>query len=214
MAAARIHSTTSRSVKSRVRRFTKLFILLSLKSTGVFALARAWYRKRPRILCYHGVWLAEDGFRGDAMFIDAQTFERRLDILAKRRFNVISLDRAIDGLAARSSLPRDAVVITIDDGWYSTYAKMLPALKQRGLPATIYCDTGNLLAGRAVPNVAARYLHAIYPAPKGREREVEDACERATYPGLDRNAKQRGLQELLRLLRVDFKPYEIARVLD
>ena len=43
---------------------------------------------------------------------------------------------------------------------------------------------------------------------------MEDACERATYPGLDRNAKQRGLQELLRLLRVDFTPYEKARAFD
>ena len=214
MAGTKIRSSTPRSAKGRVRRLTKLFLLLSLKSTGVFALARVWYRNHPRILCYHGVWLADDGFGGDSMFINARTFERRLDLLAKHRFNVISLDRAVDGLTGKATLPDDAVVITIDDGWYSTCAKMLPALKQRGLPATIYCDTGNLLAGGAVPNVAARYLHAIYPAPKGREREVEDACERATYPGLDRNAKRRGLQELLRLLRVDFTPYEKARVFD
>jgi peptidoglycan/xylan/chitin deacetylase (PgdA/CDA1 family) len=197
-----------------VKRLAKITLLFLLKLVGVFAIARAWHRKHPRILCYHGAWLAEDGFPGDSMFIKARTFERRLDFLAKGAFNVIPLERAVDGLTGRASLPDDAVVITIDDGWYSTFAKMLPALKQRGMPATIYCDTGNLLAGGTVPHVAARYLHAIYPAPKGREQEVEDAYERATYSGLDRKAKRRGLAELLKLLRIDFARYEEKRAFD
>src|SRR5690348_17100491 len=91
-----------------LRRVAKISVLWVFKAIGVFALARAWHRKSVRILCYHGVWLASDGFPGDSMFIGARTFERRMDFLAKRSFNVISLDRAIDGLAGRSSLPDDA----------------------------------------------------------------------------------------------------------
>lgn len=197
-----------------LRRAIKLALLVALKTIGVFALARSYHRRHLRILCYHGAWLPDDGFGGDATFIGVQTFERRLRLLRARAFNVIALEPAADGLAGRASLPDDAVVITIDDGWYSTFAKMLPALKLRQMPATIYCDTGNLLAGGPVPHVAARYLHAIYPAPRGRERDVEDAYERATYPGLDRNAKLRSLQQLTRLLRVDFSRYERARAFD
>lgn len=195
-----------------LKRLAKISVLWILKAIGVFALARTWHRKSARILCYHGVWLANDGFSGDSMFISARTFERHIEFLARRSFNVVSLDSAIDGLAGRGSLPDDAVVITIDDGWHSTFAKMLPVLKQHGMPATIYCDTGNLLADGAVPHVAARYLHAIYPAPPGSERQAEEAYEHATYPGLDRDAKRRGLQELVKLLRVDFDQYEKARV--
>jgi len=205
-------STSSRA--SGLRRAAKLMVLGLLKAAGVFALARALHRKHPRILCYHGAWLADDGFPGDSMFINPRTFERRLNLLAKRSFNVISLERAVDGLANRAPLPDDAVVVTIDDGWYSTFEKMLPPLTRHNMPATIYCDTGNLLAGGAIPHVAARYLYAIHPAPEGREREVDDAFERATYPGLDREAKRRGLQEMLKLLRVDFAPYEERRVFE
>src|SRR5690242_15103977 len=214
MAALRIPSNSRRSSIAGLRRLVKMSVLLILKAIGVFAFARARHRKCARILCYHGAWLASDGFPGDSMFIGARTFERRMDFLAKRSFNVISLDRAIDGLAGRSSLPDDAVVITIDDGWYSTFAKMLPVLKQHGMPATIYCDTGNLLADGAVPHVAARYLHAIYPAAPGSQSDAEDACARATYPGLSRDAKRRGLRELIELLHIDFDQYEKARVFD
>src|SRR4029078_2560752 len=154
MAVARDH-TSSFALSTGGLKRAKIFVLLILKACGVYALARAWHRKRPRILCYHGVWLANDGFPGDSTFIGARTFERRVDFLAKRLFNVIPLDVAVDGLAGRVSLPDDAVVITIDDGWYSTFAGMLPTLRQHRMPATIYCDTGNLLAGGAVPHVAA-----------------------------------------------------------
>jgi peptidoglycan/xylan/chitin deacetylase (PgdA/CDA1 family) len=200
-----------RAAAARLKHLTKLVILSVLKASGVFALARAKHSKHPRILCYHGAWLGSDGFRGDSMFITASTFERRLDLLFKHSFSVIPLDHAVEGLAGKVPLPADSVVITIDDGWYSTYAKMLPALKLRGLPATIYCDTGNLLAGGPVPHVAARYLHAIHPASM-RAAEVDEAFERTTFPGLDREAKLRGLQQLLKLSSVDFTPYEKARV--
>src|SRR5689334_9517985 len=146
MAGMHAHANSVRPPLGRLKRDAKIAALMILKASGGFALARAWYRRHPRILCYHGIWLADDGFTGDSMFISARTFERRLDLLAKHSFNVISLDRAVDGLAGRASFPDDSVVITIDDGWYSTFAKMLPALKQRGMPASIYCDTGNLLA--------------------------------------------------------------------
>jgi peptidoglycan/xylan/chitin deacetylase (PgdA/CDA1 family) len=205
-------TANTRPSKLGVKRLAKISVLWILKAIGVFALARALHRKSARILCYHGVWLASDGFPGDSMFISAQTFERRMDFLTKRSFDVVSLDRAVDGLAGRGALPDNAVVITIDDGWYSTFAKMLPALKKHGMPATIYCDTGNLLADGAVPHVAAHYLRAIYPAPLGSEPEAEDAYQRATHPGLDREAKRRGLQELVKLLHVDFGQYENARV--
>src|SRR5205085_9712976 len=97
-------------------------------------------RDRVRILCYHGVWHLEEMFAGDSMFMRRQTFADRLDMLRRDGFNVISLDRALQG-----SLPPDSVVITIDVGWYRTYRDMIPALKAVGMPATIYCDTGNLL---------------------------------------------------------------------
>jgi peptidoglycan/xylan/chitin deacetylase (PgdA/CDA1 family) len=50
------------------------------------------------------------------------------------------------------------VVITIDDGWMSTFTHMLPVLEAEGLPATLYTTTW--YSGRDLPvvDVAVTYL--------------------------------------------------------
>jgi peptidoglycan/xylan/chitin deacetylase (PgdA/CDA1 family) len=39
---------------------------------------------------------------------------------------------------------------------------MVPALRRRAMPATLYCDTQNLESGQPVPHVMMRYLRLIY----------------------------------------------------
>ena len=56
------------------------------------------------------------------------------------------------------SLPDHAVVITIDDGWSSTYTHMLPILETLGLPATVYVTTWYSEHQLPVVNVAVDYL--------------------------------------------------------
>lgn len=132
-----------------------------LRAFGLFALTR-WHNGHGiRILCYHGAWRGTDDFPGDSMFIDPETFQARLDTLARLNYPVIPLDQAIDGLTGSIRLPPAAVVLTIDDGWYSFYSDMLPALRRRNLPATLYVDTEHLLSRRPVPHVMARYFTLI-----------------------------------------------------
>jgi peptidoglycan/xylan/chitin deacetylase (PgdA/CDA1 family) len=138
----------------------KLGILRLLKTLGLFALARRWTRGGVRILCFHGVWLGQEGYRGDAMFMNPATFRDRIALLARLGYPVISLDRAVAGLTA-GDLPPGAVAITIDDGWYSTYAAMLPVLFDHGLPATLYVDSQHLLTRKPVAHMMARYLEML-----------------------------------------------------
>jgi peptidoglycan/xylan/chitin deacetylase (PgdA/CDA1 family) len=63
---------------------------------------------------------------------------------------VLPLGEAIERLAA-GNLPEAAVVITIDDGWASTYTHMLPILERYRLPATVYVTTW--YSGRDMPVV-------------------------------------------------------------
>src|SRR5262245_63651185 len=97
----------------------RAFLHLS-KHLGLFHLARYFTRRGLRILCYHGFSLrGEAGFR-PTLFIEEETFRRRLASLASHRFPVIGLREAMTALE-RDTLPRAATVITVDDGFYSVY---------------------------------------------------------------------------------------------
>lgn len=75
-----------------------------------------------------------------------RAFVRQLKVLA-RIANVVSLERALDALADGQPLPPRAVALTFDDGYRDTLAVALPALRQLGMPATVYLVPG-FLAGR------------------------------------------------------------------
>jgi peptidoglycan/xylan/chitin deacetylase (PgdA/CDA1 family) len=100
----------------------------------------AWRRRRLLILCYHGVSLDDEHEWNPTLYISPRTLARRLDALRRLGCTVLSLPEAIDRLYERS-LPKRAVVLTFDDGYYDFKAKALPLLEERSYPATVYVTT-------------------------------------------------------------------------
>ena len=142
----------------------KSIALTAAKWLGLFAIARRLTSGGVRILCYHGVWLGRPGRSPDSMFISADKFARRLELLKRHGHPVVSLTDAVDGLAGRSTLPPAAVVITIDDGWYGTFRAMLPPLAAHAMPATLYVDTAQFLQAEPLGHVMAMcYRKAVAP---------------------------------------------------
>ena len=133
-----------------------LFLSL-VRALGGFALARRLTRKNLRILCYHGLALDDEASFQPKLFMRADTFRRRLQLLAGRGHPVLALDEALRRLD-NGSLPDHAVVITFDDGWLGIGTLAVPALEQRGFPATIYVTTRDAVEAQPVFNVAVRYL--------------------------------------------------------
>nr|WP_294505457.1 polysaccharide deacetylase family protein [uncultured Rhodopila sp.] len=191
----------------------KLLLLRTARALGGFALARRLTRQGVRILCYHGTWRAMDGFAGDSMFIGKQTFRRRLETIRRLGYPVIRLSDAVRALRGEAALPDGSIVITIDDGWYGTYADMLPALREHGMPATLYCDSGTVQSRQAVPHVMARWLRAANgrgPLPEAAERAFAAATDipaplASRFAALDRFAAAAG---------IDPAPYKAARAFD
>jgi peptidoglycan/xylan/chitin deacetylase (PgdA/CDA1 family) len=99
-------------------------------------------RGRLTIMIFHRVHRAPDLLADDP---DAARFEATLAHV-RRWFNVLPLDEAVAGLAARTLPPR-ALALTFDDGYADNHDVALPILRRLGLPATFFVATGYLDGG-------------------------------------------------------------------
>src|SRR5215470_7370800 len=87
------------------------------------------------IICYHIVESPQD----PRMEVSRDVFRQQMRYLAMTGYNVIPLRDLYEYAAGkRASLPPNAVVITIDDGWRSTYTEVFPEMKRRGFPFTVF----------------------------------------------------------------------------
>ncbi len=141
----------------------KTLILRLAKFTGLFALSRYITRDKLRILAYHGVWMG-DGHYGNFLYMSPKKFAERMQWLADKDITVLGLDEALNRLKS-GTLPQRATVITIDDGWQSTYQHMWPELKRHHFPATLYVTTYYQQKQRPVFTVALNYLVSTSDCP-------------------------------------------------
>lgn len=136
----------------------KLIALNIAKYAGLFAIAKWATRRILRILGYHGFEILDEGIVNPLLFMRGESFARRLDWLKDNHYDVISLDEGLAGLAlASGTLPAYPVILTLDDGWYSIFAKALPLLRKHGFPATVYVSTYYMEKQTQVFNIALEY---------------------------------------------------------
>jgi peptidoglycan/xylan/chitin deacetylase (PgdA/CDA1 family) len=100
------------------------------------------------VLCYHIV----EAPAAPRMHIDRETFRQHLRYLEMTGYNVIPLRHLYEYISGtRDSLPKNAVVITIDDGWRSTYTEAFPELQKRKFPFTVF----------VYPNIIGKTANAL-----------------------------------------------------
>lgn len=111
--------------------------ILFLLAHGTFAGPPRTDHDRPTatMLCYHIV----EAPTAPRMQIDRETFRQHLQYLEMTGYNVVPLRHVYEFVSGkRASLPKNAVVITIDDGWRSTYTEAFPELQKRKFPFTVF----------------------------------------------------------------------------
>jgi peptidoglycan/xylan/chitin deacetylase (PgdA/CDA1 family) len=87
------------------------------------------------ILCYHIVEYPAD----PRMEISREAFRQQMRYLDMTGYTVVPLRDIYEySTGKRASLPKNAVAITIDDGWRSTYTEAFPELKKRHFPFTLF----------------------------------------------------------------------------
>lgn len=138
-------------------RCIKRHVYRACKAIGLFRLARRATRRGLRILCYHGFSVFDEHDFLPRTFIRAQTFEKRLAYLKKHGFPVLRLNAALE-LLSRGKLPPCATLITIDDGFASSFSLARAALMRHSFPATVYVTTYYSARERPVFRLAVQYL--------------------------------------------------------
>jgi peptidoglycan/xylan/chitin deacetylase (PgdA/CDA1 family) len=121
-----------------------------------FGLARALRPLHDRrrasltVLAYHRVMPAgaPDSYPFDLELISATPaqFERQIEYV-RRHMNPVSLRQVVAHLENATPLPRAAVAVTFDDGFWDTYRHAFPILQRHAVPATVFVTTGYVDSG-------------------------------------------------------------------
>jgi peptidoglycan/xylan/chitin deacetylase (PgdA/CDA1 family) len=94
------------------------------------------------ILLYHRISPDQDNLFFTEP-VSPQSFEKQLEDLS-RTYELLSLDKLACYIQQRKTLPKKALVITMDDGYKDNYLYAYPILKKYHAPATIFLATGHI----------------------------------------------------------------------
>lgn len=139
LAATYLGDTRSAWMIAEFNRVTRVVpgqdLVIPLRPANPRGISPLGYQAVP-ILCYHRF-----GNGQGRLSVSESTFAAQMGYLAREGYHIIPL-RALHGfLTGEQALPAKSVVITIDDGYRSTYDIAYPILKQYGFPATVFLYT-------------------------------------------------------------------------
>jgi peptidoglycan/xylan/chitin deacetylase (PgdA/CDA1 family) len=86
-------------------------------------------------LCYHNI---EDKSSMKALTISVEQFEREMQGIKDAGFTVIPMQDFIAWRRNEKNIPHKSCLITIDDGWISSYTNAWPILKRFNYPFTLF----------------------------------------------------------------------------
>jgi peptidoglycan/xylan/chitin deacetylase (PgdA/CDA1 family) len=124
-----------------------------------------------RVLAYHRVLTvrSEDAFPFDLELVSAsaEQFREQMTIV-KRRYHPLTFRQLLEFLDAGETPPRDALVVTFDDGYDDNYRIAFPILDELRVPAVFFVSTGYIDDG--MPYAYDWLVHMICTARESRVR--------------------------------------------
>lgn len=195
------------------------------RSTGLGRAASAALRRHPTIIMYHGV--ADDPLP-HRKFFPADVFVAQLDAIAKR-YTVVPMERIASWMDGGDPPPRNAMVITFDDGYANLLERAIPELTRRGMPATIYVTSVSLTDRNALlwfDEVECRILAAaalpprlelaghIFALPQGGTNAAASTAITRAMKGMTHAERERVLAAMAADFPVAAEARERYRLLD
>jgi peptidoglycan/xylan/chitin deacetylase (PgdA/CDA1 family) len=99
------------------------------------------------ILRYHTV----SDFRKHEVNVKKKAFEKQMAFIARYQKSV-SLKEALEALKNKEQLPKNAVVVTFDDGYKDNYTNAYAILRQFNAPAIIFLTAGYIGTNKILPH--------------------------------------------------------------
>jgi peptidoglycan/xylan/chitin deacetylase (PgdA/CDA1 family) len=116
---------------------------------GDSSIILAYHRVVPKD--YEGISIIQAG-----MYVTVETFEKHMAFIS-RNFRSMRLEDLI-----HDPIPRNACIVTFDDGWADNYTYAYPILKKYRIPATIFLSTSMIGSNSwPWPDRIAYYMHAV-----------------------------------------------------
>jgi len=157
-------------------------VIIPLKPYKKGGVTSTGYQTVP-VLCYHKFSKTED----DQMTVTESTFEEQMRFLKEQGFRVITLDELVNFINFKSQIPQRSVVITIDDGWRSTYEIAYPILERYGYPATLFVYTDMIVGSSST--LSYELIKTM------SETGIDIHCHTKTHRNLNRKSEQESFKE-------------------
>lgn len=110
-------------------------LIIPLKPFRINGLTARGYQTIP-VLSYHHF----SKTKREKLYVRADEFEQQMQFLADNGYRVITLEQLFEFFEL-GQVPKNSVVITIDDGWSDFYHVAYPILQTYGYPATLFIQT-------------------------------------------------------------------------
>jgi peptidoglycan/xylan/chitin deacetylase (PgdA/CDA1 family) len=134
-------------------------------------------------------------------------FEQQIEFLASQ-YSILHLREVIERFNQHKPLPRNAAVLTFDDGFRNVLTTAYPVLERHRLPATVFLVTG--LIGSCQPAWPERLYHAVAST---RKREVVlDDLRWAPTSAERRAAAFKALSARLRTMPAEIRDARLAEL--
>lgn len=111
-------------------------IVVPLKAFRPGGLTAEGYQLIP-VLSYHNF---SESVSKNKLIVSAKSFREQLQYLKSNNYQVITMDQLVEFINF-GQVPKKSIVISIDDGWKSTYEVAYPILKEFGYNATLFIPT-------------------------------------------------------------------------
>lgn len=213
---ARNQGLTLAGCKKIIVKIIKLLLSVCTYYSGLLLLIRK-IRAEDRgikILAYHRINDAQ--FDPLGMRVTIGNFEKQVRFL-KKKYNIISLQQALDFLKDGKIIPRNSLVITFDDGYEDNYLYAYPILNKYKIPATIFLTVQAIEQKRMIwldviletfkktarPNVDLRKFNLKYyelDSHQKKKKAIKDVIAYAKQLSLE--SRNNFINEMVLLLNV------------
>jgi peptidoglycan/xylan/chitin deacetylase (PgdA/CDA1 family) len=112
-------------------------------------------RRRPFVLCYHGVSAVAPPSDPRGLFVTSAQLEEHLDFIEARNYKLLSVSELWRRMQIGADVSHCAS-ITFDDGLASAMHAAMPILSKRGASCTMFVSTG--LLGKAHPHMPEQQI--------------------------------------------------------